>query len=55
MAVPTPVGLARIVPPSGAIISGARIPGGVRVSHPYYLSVFASCLMPSTDSRKPEP
>jgi hypothetical protein len=28
-----PVGLPRVVPPSGAVITGVRIPGGVRVSH----------------------
>jgi p-aminobenzoyl-glutamate transporter AbgT len=28
-----PVGLARVVPPEGATISGVRIPGGVRLSH----------------------
>ena len=52
IAVPTPAGLTRIVPPTGAIISGAKIPGGVRVSYPF---VFGSCLMPSADSREPEP
>jgi hypothetical protein len=26
-----PAGLPRVVPPSGAVISGVRIPGGVRV------------------------
>ncbi len=31
MAVPTPVGLGRVVRPSGAMISGVKIPGGVRV------------------------
>jgi len=30
--VPVPAGLPRVVPPSGAIISGVKIPGGVRVS-----------------------
>lgn len=35
---PTPVGLARIVPSSGAMISGVKIPGGVRVS---YLSILS--------------
>ena len=32
LAVPTPAGLPRVVPPPGAVISGVRIPGGVRVS-----------------------
>ncbi|KAI9508110.1 cytochrome P450 [Russula earlei] len=32
LAVPTPAGLPRVVPPSGAMISGARIPGGTVVS-----------------------
>ena len=43
VAVPIPVGLPRIVPPTGAMISGVKIPGGVRVSYPF---VFSSCLMP---------
>ena len=30
-----PVGLPRVVPPSGAVIAGVRIPGGVRVSHTF--------------------
>jgi cytochrome P450 len=30
--VPVPAGLPRVVPPSGAIISGVKIPGGVRAS-----------------------
>jgi hypothetical protein len=30
--VPTPAGLPRVVPPSGAVISGTKIPGGVRIS-----------------------
>ena len=34
MAVPTPAGLPRVVPPSGAVISGVEIPGGVRLSCP---------------------
>ena len=34
MAVPTPAGLPRVVPPSGAVISGVKIPGGVRLSRP---------------------
>jgi cytochrome P450 len=32
LASPTPAGLPRVVPSSGAVISGVRIPGGVRVS-----------------------
>ena len=51
MAVPTPAGLPRVVPPSGAMISGVKIPGGVRVSRP---SVIASRLTSLTDSREPE-
>ncbi len=31
LAVPTPAGLPRVVPPPGAVISGIKIPGGVRV------------------------
>jgi hypothetical protein len=49
--VPTPAGHTRVVPPSGAVISGVKIPGGVRVSCP---SVIGSCLMPLEDSREPE-
>jgi hypothetical protein len=51
MAVTLPAGLPRVVPPSGAVISGVEIPGGVRVSCP---SVFGFYLMPSADSREPE-
>jgi hypothetical protein len=40
IAVAAPAGLPRVVPPSGALISGVEIPGGVRVSFP---SVFGSC------------
>ncbi|KAH9960412.1 cytochrome P450 [Russula dissimulans] len=32
IAVPTPAGLPRVVPPSGAVISGTKIPGGAVVS-----------------------
>jgi len=32
ISVPTPAGLPRVVPPSGAVISGAKIPGGAVVS-----------------------
>jgi cytochrome P450 len=32
MATPIPAGLPRVVPPSGAVISGVDIPGGVRAS-----------------------
>ena len=52
MALPTPAGLPRVVPQTGAVISGVKIPGGVRVS---YLSVFRSYLIFSTDSCEPEP
>ena len=52
MAVPTPAGLPRVVPPSGAVISGVDIPGGVRVSSQ---SIFGSHLMFLTDSCEPEP
>ena len=52
IAVPTPVGLPRVVPPSGAVISGVDIPGGVCVSCP---SVNGSYLMSPADSREPEP
>ncbi len=48
----TPAGLARVVPPSGAVISGFKIPGGVRFSCP---SVIGSHLNPSADSCEPEP
>ena len=30
MATAVPAGLLRVVPPSGAVISGVQIPGGVR-------------------------
>ena len=43
IAVATPAGLPRIVPPSGAVISGVNIPGGVRVSCP---SIIESHLKP---------
>ena len=36
IATAVPAGLPRVVPPSGAVISGAAIPGGVRVSFPCY-------------------
>jgi hypothetical protein len=51
MAVTLPAGLPRVVPPSGAVISGVEVPGGVRVSCP---SVFGFYLIPSADGRKPE-
>jgi hypothetical protein len=38
-----PSGLPRVVPPSGAVISGVKIPGGVRAS---CLSVTVSYLIP---------
>ncbi|KAI0277339.1 cytochrome P450 [Russula aff. rugulosa BPL654] len=45
IAVTTPAGLPRVVPPSGAVISGVNVPGGVGVSCP---SVFCRpCLMSS--------
>ena len=34
MAISTPAGLPRVVPPSGAVISGVHVPGGVSVSCP---------------------
>jgi hypothetical protein len=34
MATAIPAGLPRVVPPSGAVISGVNIPGGVRASSP---------------------
>jgi hypothetical protein len=34
MATAIPAGLPRVVPPSGAVISGVDIPGGVRASSP---------------------
>ena len=52
IAVATPAGAPRVVPPSGATISGVKIPGGVRVS---CLSIIESHLTPSVDSREPEP
>ena len=33
----TPAGLPRVVPPSGAVISGVHVPGGVGVSCPSVL------------------
>ena len=50
IAVPTPAGLTRVVPPSGATISGVKIPGGVRV----LCSVIRSCLMLLADGCEPE-
>ncbi|KAF8488488.1 cytochrome P450 [Russula emetica] len=41
IAVPVPVGLARIVPPSGAIISGVKIPGGTVVSQSHRFVSFS--------------
>jgi hypothetical protein len=52
IATPTPIGLPRVVPPSGAVISGVKIPGGVSVSFP---SVNGSYLMSPADSCEPEP
>jgi hypothetical protein len=52
IAVPVPAGLPRIVPPAGAVISGVEIPGGVRVSCPFF---FVSCLKTVADSSEPEP
>ena len=52
IATPTPIGPPRVVPPSGAVISGVRIPGGVSVSCP---SVNGSYLMSPADGREPEP
>ena len=40
------------MPPSGAVISGFNIPGGVSVSCP---SVNGSYLISPTDGREPEP
>ena len=51
MAATLPAGLPRVVPQSGAVISGVEIPGGVRVSCSF---VFGFYLMPSADSREPE-
>jgi len=52
LAVPTPAGLPRVVPPPGAVISGVRIPGGVRVSP---TSVYCQpFLITSTERREPE-
>ena len=50
LAVPTPAGLPRVVPPPGAVISGVKIPGGVRV-HAHLSFVIPD---PSADSREPE-
>jgi cytochrome P450 len=36
MATAVPAGLPRVVPSSGAVISGAEIPGGVRASSLYH-------------------
>jgi hypothetical protein len=52
MATPTPIGLPRVVPPSGAVISGVEIPGGVSVSCP---SVNEPYLTSPADGREPEP
>ncbi len=51
MAATVPAGLPRVVPSSGAVISGIEIPGGVCVS---CSTVFGLFLMPSADSREPE-
>lgn len=40
IAVPTPAGLPRVVPPSGAVISGVRVPGGVRASFIFGLGLY---------------
>lgn len=40
MAATLPAGLPRVVPPSGAVISGVEIPGGVSVFHAHLSSVF---------------
>ena len=52
VAVPTPAGLPRVVPPSGAMISGVKIPGGVRCMY----TCLGSYLMSPTlaDSCEPE-
>ena len=52
IAVAVRAGLPRVVPPSGAVISGVDIPGGVRVSCP---SVIVSCPIPPTVGCEPEP
>jgi len=39
IATPIPAGLPRVVPPSGAVISGVDIPGGVRASSPCHWSI----------------
>ncbi len=51
IALATPAGLVRVVPPSGAVISGVKIPGGVRVSCP---SIIGPHLIPSADSCESE-
>jgi hypothetical protein len=51
IALATPAGLARVVPPSGAVISGVKIPGGVRVS---CSSNIGSHLILSADGCEPE-
>lgn len=52
IATPSPIGPPRVVPLSGAVISGVEIPGGVSVSCP---SVSGSYLMSPVDGREPEP
>jgi hypothetical protein len=52
IAVATPAGAPRVVPLSGAVISGVNIPGGVRVSCP---CVIGFHLKLSADSCEPEP
>lgn len=42
ISVAVPAGLPRIVPPSGAVISGVKIPGGVSAS---FICVIVSYLM----------
>jgi hypothetical protein len=47
MAVTTPAGLPRVVPPSSAVISGVHVPGGVGVS---CLSVFCRSYLMSSQT-----
>ncbi len=48
---PIPAGLPRVVPSSGAVISGAVIPGGVRTLSPSDVGLY---LISSADSCEPE-
>ena len=50
VAVPTPARLPSVVLPSGAMISGVKIPGGVR----FMYTCLGPYLMSSTDSCEPE-